>query len=568
MFMCRFSFIFSLVATTSALVLASEASAQTPPRTPSAEPARIENNLRNLPSRQDMPDGLITVPDDKTGAAKPIKGGASFTLTGIDVKQASAFSADELKDVYAADIGKPATLETLSAIAARITAKYRNAGFILTRAIVPPQKIKGGVATITVVEGFVDQVVFEGSEKPSTLLREYAERIRASRPLNTEALERYLLLMQDLPGLSAKAVLRPSASVPGASDVVITLAQKHVDGSVQIDNRGTRYLGPVQGGLTLNANNLLGWHDRTQLRGVTTVPQTSELRFFQLSHDEQVDSEGTRLTVSAARTRTRPSYRLKNFDIEGHDSIYSAALMHPLVRSRKENLYATAMFDHRQTESKTLGRQLYGDRLNVARIGTAYDVVDRFTAVNRLETQISKGFGWNDNIDPRVRSRAVGRTDFWKATAQANRLQPLSSDFSLFVGAQGQVASAALLSAEQFGVGGANFGSAYDPSEITGDSGVATRTELQYNPLLRSEILTAFQFYGFYDVGTVYNRNPAAGQKRRVSLASTGLGLRFNILEPLSGSLEVAQPLTRDVSTAAPRNGDDPRVFFSLAYRF
>jgi hemolysin activation/secretion protein len=272
---------------------------------------------------------------------------------------------------------------------------------------------------------------------------------------------------------------------------VVSVAEKKIDGSVNVDNRGTRYLGPVQGGLTLNANNMLGLHDRTQIRGITTPADTSELQFFQLSHDEQLGSEGTRLTVMASRTRTRPNYRLKNFDIDGRDTLYSAAVAHPFLRSRQSNLFGSAQFDIRNTDSESLGLPLYGDRLRVARAGASYDVVDRFTAVNRMETQISKGFGWDDNVKPDIRSRTNGNTNFWKATAQASRLQPVAGDFSVFLAAQGQVSSGALLSAEQFGLGGANFGSAYDPSEVTGDSGIATRTELQYSPSLGVDWLTA-----------------------------------------------------------------------------
>jgi hemolysin activation/secretion protein len=70
-------------------------------------------------------------------------------------------------------------------------------------------------------------------------------------------------------------------------------------------------------------------------------------------------------------------------------------------------------------------------------------------------------------------------------------------------------------------------------------------------------------------LGKVWYRNPAAGLKSSDSLADFGIGTRFNILEPLSGDLELAVPATRPVTANDSNgNGNATRVFFSLAYRY
>ncbi|MBY0407510.1 MAG: hypothetical protein K2Q01_07440, partial [Rickettsiales bacterium] len=355
-----------------ATLLPGLAFAQAVLRTPAAQPARVQENLRIDMERPDVGGAaVITVPDD-SGKEKSLKPGATFTLKNVDLKNVSAFAPDEPKSEYANQLGQQVSLAELNAIAARITARYRNAGYILSRAVVPPQRIKGGNVTITIVEGFVNNVVVEGDNADSSLVRAYAEKIKNAKPLNSATLERYLLLMQDLPGLTARAVLRPSPTVAGASDVVITLSQKQFDGAITADNRGTRFIGPYQGGVTLNANNLMGIHERTQLRS-TITSQTEELKFFQLSHDEQIGTEGTRLTVTAAHTRTEPGFRLKSFDVEGTDTLYSALVSHPFLRTRQENFFGNISFDIRNTNSDTLGQPLYADRLKVGRIGGSYD---------------------------------------------------------------------------------------------------------------------------------------------------------------------------------------------------
>jgi hemolysin activation/secretion protein len=531
-----------------------------------AQPSRVGESLRIENIRPDV-SGVSTVTVPNESGSKPLKEGAKFKLNSITVENATAFSKADLEEDYKDLIGQSVSLNTLNQVTAKLTARYRNNGYILSRAVLPPQRINGGAVKIRIVEGFVDSVKFEGAEN-SGLLSEYAEKIRTAKPLDAATLERYLLLIEDLPGVKAQAVLKPSAKVPGASDVIISITQKMVDGSVTADNRGSRFIGPYQGSLTANVNNVLGMYERTQFRAVSAA-NPEEQTFFQVSHEQQLDSEGTKLNISAGKARTQPGYRVKAFEIKGVDTTYSAALSHPFIRSRQTNLFGTAQFDIRNTDTKALGTELNGDRLRVARVGASYDFLDGFQAINRAEAQVSKGFGWLDNTSPDVRSRVNGRTSFYKGTAQASRLQSLTGPFSVFVAAKGQVASAALLSAEQFGLGGADFGSAYDPSEITGDAGIAGRGELQFSHSNDANLIPSYQLYSFYDIGRVSRRNPAAGTKSVESLASAGFGTRFNLMDPISGNLELAIPVTRPVSANnAQGHGNAARLFFSLAYRY
>ena len=532
-----------------------------------AQPGRAQENMGISNERPAVGGQSVISTPDESGKNLGLKEGATFTLKAISVENATAFAKGDLESDYKEYIGKKVSLATLNQITAKITAHYRNAGYILSRAVLPPQRISDGSVKVRIVEGFVSKVVFEGAPVTSGLLNEYADKIRNAKPLDAATLERYLLLIEDLPGIKAQAVLRPSAT-PGASDVVITLSEKTIDGSVTADNRGSRYIGPFQGSVTAGANNLLGLYDRTQVRLLSTA-NVHEETFGQISHEEQLDAEGTKLTLTAGHTHTKPGYKLKDLDIKGVDDSYSAAISHPFIRSRQTNLYGNFQFDIRNTDTDFLFTPLNGDRLRVARAGGSYDFVDSFLAVNKVEAQLSKGFGWWDDAAPDARSRANGRTSFYKGTANASRLQPITGPFGLLFATTGQVASDALLSAEQFGLGGANFGSAYDPSEITGDSGVAGRVELQYSQSGGIELIPSYQLYTFYDIGKVWRRNPSVGTKEAESIASMGFGTRFNIMDPLSGNLEFAIPMTRAVSANDTQgNGNAARVFFSLAYRY
>ena len=64
---------------------------------------------------------------------------------------------------------------TVYSLAQKITAKYGNDGYVLSRAIVPPQNLdpSGAIVTIEVIEGYVDKVEWPPSvaRYPRLLLR-------------------------------------------------------------------------------------------------------------------------------------------------------------------------------------------------------------------------------------------------------------------------------------------------------------------------------------------------------------------------------------------------------------
>lgn len=530
----------------------------------SARPDAIERQYRIEQERPEV--GGAPLIETQEPQAKDIRGGVAFDLNGIEIENGTVFGEAKLKHLYEDKIGTQVTLGELNAIASDITNYYRNKGYILTRAVVPPQRAEKGVVTIRIVEGFVNDVRIEGDAQDSKPIQAYADKIRASKPLNASVLERYLLLMDDLPGIEARAVLQPSASTPGASDVVVNVTRKRVEGSVNFDNRGSRFLGAYQLGGTVAANNVFTDEDQTQLRVINTPFESEELFYSELRHELQVGGEGTKLVFSANHIRTEPGSSVELLEFEGESNSFSIGANHPILRSRQSNWFVSSDFTVRNVDVNSLGADFYYDRTRVLSLGTAYDFVDSVNSINRLDANIAKGFAMGaDGSQPT--SRANGEQSFWKVNGRASRIQPISGPFSAYAAASGQYSLDPLLASEEFAIGGAEFGSAYDPAEITGDSGLAGRFELQYNQAPQS-FIDQYQIYAFYDLGRVWNRSPIPGsESEHISLSSAGIGARFNIAESLSGSVEAALPLTKTVS-AFGADGDEPRGFFALQYRF
>ena len=133
----------------------------------------------------------------------------------------------------------------------------------------------------------------------------------------------------------------------------------------------------------------------------------------------------------------------------------------------------------------------------------------------------------------------------------------------------GQYAIEPLISNEQFAIGGADTVRGYMESEELGDIGASGSLELRTPKLTRwwEERLEQLYAFAFYDAGVVGILEPLTidGEKTsRLSLYSTGVGLRFAAFEGLAASLEWAYPL-RD--TDRIERGDS-RLHFQVSYGF
>ncbi len=555
--------IFASTALTGLIIGVPGVTAQTVP--PAAEPEAIEKRLKKSIDPKSTLDVIVPQTEKQVPPKEAEK--VMFTFSGLTISGSTVYRNTDFFPFYERYQSKEISLKTLYDIAGEITAKYGADGYFLSRAVVPAQRIKGGIAHIEIIEGFIDKIVIEGDLKDKRgFFKEYEAKILSSRPLNAEVLERYLLLGNDLNGITVKSVIRPSENSHGASNLILQIDKKAFDGSASLDNRGNKSSGPHQITLSANANNAFGMFERTTLSYIQT-PQSRELKYFSLSHDQILNSEETKINFKAVRSLSKPgTSALTALDMKSKSNTLSVEVSHPLTRARAQNLTLRSGFTYKNSESFQLGQRSSQDRVRVLNAAVDYDYSDEWKGVNQVLFEVRKGvpiFHETGN-GYGLKTRVGGRNDFFKTTLNLSRTQQLPEDFSLYGAAIGQWSAHELLSSEECGVGGEQFGRAYDGSEITGDHCAATSIELRYSPKVDVPNIKYAQFYGFYDIGGIWNKNATAGTDKKSSLASAGMGLRFGVTDDISGSLELAKPLTRTVADEGNR-GNNSQIFFRLA---
>ena len=540
----------------------------------SADAGRVLNNLKPVNEPTFSAPEVVVSP--QVGAPAPPGAETKvFLFNQVAIEGVTAYDRNEqealLESIFKPYVHQYMSVQKLYELTETVTQRYHNDGYALSRAVIPPQDLTDGRVRIQVVEGYIDAIETAGTYRESALTDAIFRRIKSYRPLNIKDLEHDMLLLNDLPGVTAHAEMKPPENSPGhqtptgATDLALIFTDVPVETSATVDNAGSRYNGPYQMQVQTGINDLVMPYQQTRVSGMVALPEAHELEDVQVSHRMPLNSQGTIATLEFGYVRTQPGYNLESSDIVSNAYDYDVAVSHPLSRSRAQNLFVGGDFMLKDTATDALTSQLYDDTLRIASVSANYDNSDRWGGANQAQLKVSQGLdvlGASKNGSSDL-SRADGHSDFTRVTGNVSRLQNITNDVSLFAAGTGQYAWSPLLSSEQFGFGGQQFGRAYDYSELTGDDGVSGMMELRYSGL--PEIPRGSeQLFAFYDIGRVWNYGASAEAE---SAASAGVGFRFTFTSHLSGSLTLAQPLTRKVAAPEYGHGEDSRVFFSLTMK-
>ena len=501
-------------------------------------------------------------------------------LRGVRFVGGTIYKPEDLAALYADLVDQVVSLAAVYDVAARITAKYGSDGYILSRAIVPPQELSpgGAVVTIQIVEGYIDRVEWPASlSSYRNFFDYYAARIIADRPTNIRTMERYLLLASDLPGLKFKNSLKASPSQQGAATLVVEVIEKPVDLFSRVDNRGTKARGPYQYLTSATLNNLLHMHESLTVSYAGAF-QTRELQYLALAYRQVLTPEGFTLFATASNSRGRPGTpALQLLEYKTNSWWVESGVSYPFIRLRERNLIVSGLMFGTNDRSDILGELNTLDKLRGFRLKADADMAEPSGAINQLNVTFSQGFeglGSSKNnegaaeIAANVNNLSVknGRVDFSKFEATYTRVQPLFDRLSLLVSAYGQHAFQPLLVPEMCGYGGRFFGRAYDPSQIVADSCIEVLAELRYDlPTGGVKELTQAQLYGYYDHGWLHNIAPVGVAFSNVDAASVGGGIRLGwqpVFAPYGG-------FSTDLSVAKAIEGprDDWRFFFIVTGR-
>lgn len=549
------------------VVVCTSASAQT-----ASDPARVEERLEERDAAQPQKrESMSPLQPDAASEDPKVPEQTRFVLSAVTFTGNTVFTSAAFTAFYEPLLARDIGLDEVRKIAADVTGYYREKGYFLSRAVVESQNLEFGILNIRVIEGRISEVKFEAdSAAQRSLLRPYGDKIAGTEgPANVNTVERYLLLMNDLPGIDARGKVRRLDEDKGTYALDVSVMKKAVSVFFNVDNRGTHAIGRDQAYVSATANGWLTGRDSTRV-GVFTIPSSPrELAYVELAQQWALGAEGTTAGVSVSYSSIDAGADEKDNNLNSQATRGSIYVSHPIVRGRAENLRISGSFDVSRQKQFDFGVFDFEDRLQVLRSGVEGYYEDDLRGGNYGTLWVSRGLGIDDGgRDEPFRSRAGGRPVFTKVYGRAERRQSLSDNWAVKLSAAGQVADQRLLSSEEFSLGGYLYGRGYASGEISGTHGAAGSIELQYGEDLEAGgWLSSYQFYGFYDGGVVWETPENGYASGYESLTSAGVGVRAGLGTAFMGGLEVATPLTRPADEIGG-DGKEPRVFMFLSGNF
>ncbi len=500
-----------------------------------------------------------------------------FTLQQVRLVGNSRMTSQSLQPEWQAMLGQTVSLADMYALAARLTAAYQAQGYVLSQVIVPEQTVQNGRVTLQVIEGYVDHITVLGDFADHPLIRAYSKQLSSERPTTARSLERIILLLNDLGGMQAQAMLQPASATAtagepsvqslGAVNLLIQTQPVPVQGRVGIHNRVNQSLGDYRVDASLIAGNTLGLLEQHYLGVSSSLDRKVNTAVYQGTYPLMANGLQSSLTLSAAQVRPE----INGVEVSESNSLFaSVGLSYPALRSRTANVVAYSAFDWYQNQRDSLFDQSRenDEQLRVLTLGSRIEQRDRWQGINQFDWSAQLGLDALDASqakDPLLSgSGGQGQPQFFKHNLYLARTQPLSTQWSWLTAVNAQWSRDVLLSSQQFTAGGDQFLRAYDAGELSGDRGVATKLELRYQQAIGATQLT---HYGFYDwaEARLNSTHDNLAMDRKDHAQAVGIGTRFSTVLGINGYLEVAKPINRNTNQD---QSTDPRVFGGLAVTF
>ncbi|MBA2920560.1 hypothetical protein GON01_02500 [Sphingomonas sp. MAH-20] len=411
-----------------------------------------------------------------------------------------------------------------------------DAGYVAL-AQIPAQQISSGDLRITIVTAKIVEVRIIGDLGPfRDAIESRIAAIRRLDPLNRYDAERILLLTGDIPGVDVRLALSAAGTAPGEVIGSLTVETRRAQVLFNIQNFGSRQLGPTVASVRAEAYGVTGLADRSFFAYSNSL-DWDEIRVAQGGHDFALNDSGLRAGVRASIAFSRPD--IPNLDLRSRSAIVGVELSQSLVRTVQEQLGATAGLEILDQRTKLFsggrGSPLTRDRLRVlfARIDGQVTVPSQrgdVLASMAGYAELRKGIDILSATD-----RGVTRNGFAPSRAEGNpqatifraelvgewRPHPL---FTLGAQAFGQWANDPVLNLEEFSLGNFTYGRGYDPGANGGDRAFAFRIEPRIR--LPVDAPVSFELTGFYDWVRLDNLDSTSSEKNRL-LRSIGGGIRI-----------------------------------------
>jgi hemolysin activation/secretion protein len=495
----------------------------------------------------------------------------TFAIKGFKITGDNPLGEGDTTRVLAPFLRTDATIETLQKATAALETALREKGFGLHRVALPPQEV-GDTVTLTIVKFAIGKVSTEGRTRlDEDNIRRSVPELREGSTPNFRTLAVQTAIANENQGKQIQVSLKESEEPDKIDANILVKESKPWNFSVSLSNTGSTATGNDRLTLAGGHSNLFNLDHQFVGAYTTSIERAHDVKQVGLNYRIPMYALGG--VIGASYTRSDVVGNFGAFSSTGAGHTFGLNYTHYLPPDGGFRSYVSVAYDDKVFDvTKINGVPAPGQTDRRSRpISVAYNA--------RLESD--KSF-WSYNAEFAVNTNSGSFNDLASYKSEDPRITTTSfkafrvggSYVSGFAGnwlwsarGQAQYSPDALISGEQFGLGGAASVRGTGERPISGDKGMFASLEVT-----TPELTTGLRALGFVDAGWLYNNNPNATTKPSSDrLNSIGLGLRYTgatfAVSADYGRIVTGSVVPLTVNSSSPQKGDD-KIHLNLSIRF
>ncbi|MDP2752309.1 MAG: ShlB/FhaC/HecB family hemolysin secretion/activation protein [Rhodocyclaceae bacterium] len=487
-----------------------------------------------------------------------------FDIQRFRIEGASLLTADEIAQLVAPFTGEKREYGDIQRALETIEIAYRQRGYSAVQVHAPEQELTGGIVRLEVTETVIAKVVL-----PDTLKYLDADNLRAALPAlkegtspNTFDLSTQIALNNENPAKQVEVLLGFGEKENTVDASLKVTENDPLKFTMSLDNTGNDSTGKRRIGVSIQHANLWNRDHVATLSYQTSPEKPAAVKIWSASYRLPVYALGGAFdfilassTVNAGTTATTAG----DLSFAGSGTVTGFRYTHALPREGDMTHKLIVGWDIKANDNTctlgTFGAAGCGSAAADITTRPLTATYSRMLAAGGQATELSVTLthnlpGGKNGRDadfqasrPSPTGGAGARDDYRSIKGSLNHMR-LAGDWQLRMAASAQWTDIALLSAEQFGMAGANGVRGFSEREVSRDTGILATVEAT-TPELAGQVGLpgSFKLLAFFDTATGRNHLLAGETHASGSLSAAGLGLRYSLAKDIAFKFDLARVL-------------------------
>ena len=542
----------------------------------------------DIKSYKNIPRSIPKFDEEKEKKSKPIDDlKSSIFVNEIRFSgKVKKFTEAKLKSLLKDYTNKKLSFSEINEAVELIQEFYLVNDFFLAKVTLPEQEVVDGIIYININEGKLDSkdpfIIKENNLRLyKDILSDYIENA-LSTGITKNGLERALLNINDLPGISAVSTIEPGVE-EGSSKIILNVVEDDlVTGSITLDNYGNRYTAKQRSTVQIDVNNPSKIGDKLSITKTFNTGQKFD--YSQFDYEVPVGQSGLKAFASASRLEFEIGKELKTNPVSiGNADTYEIGIKYPVQRTNNQSVFLRTSIEKKEIYNETTGVLTNDKTLEKTKIGFDFEGKNIFQNDSISGISVSGIFGELDlskvNTDYTNDQSSTGAKthgDFSKALFDVYHIHRFTEKINFKYYGSLQSASKNLDSSEKMSLGGISGVRAYPSGEASGDEGYKLSFEVQYD-LSKPDM--DFDLIGtlFYDYGRIrqYKDSSNISLTTPNEYSLSGWGVSFDLIanERVKLNLGWAKAIGDNDGQSSSGNNSDgrddsSRAWFQVIFRF